>query len=355
MAEAGVFIGVDAHKEVHAAVAVDAQGRELDHWRGANSIEGWLSVLGWAQQFGPLRLWGIEGAGSFGRNLAQYLVTAGERVAEINARWTAAERRHSRQREKTDRLDARAVARILLREAERLPWLQPEDHTALLALLTRERDTAHGEATRVRNQLHALLLQLDPQYKRQIRSLTSRRGLAAAEHYATPHQSPWALALTSRVHTLARRLRGLMEDALDLQRQLEALATVYCAPLTQICGVNLLTAGVLAGLLGPAHRFETDAQLAAFAGVAPLEASSASQVRHRLNRGGNRRLNSVLYLILVCQSRFSEQARTYIARRLSEGKSKKEAFRALKRHLIRTIWRLWKQCSSSSQPASSQA
>ena len=97
----------------------------------------------------------------------------------------------------------------------------------------------------------------------------------------------------------------------------------------------------------PGDRFATDAQLAAYAGVAPLEASSAGVVRHRLNRGGNRRLNAVFYRIVLTQAHYSPQARTYIERRVSEGKSRREAHRALRRFVARAIWRLWQEC----QPA----
>ncbi len=97
-------------------------------------------------------------------------------------------------------------------------------------------------------------------------------------------------------------------------------------------------------ILGPGQRFTSEAQLAAYAGVAPLEASSAGIVRHRLNRGGNRRLNAILYRIALTQLRCSAAAQTYIARRQSQGKTKREAIRTLKRYLIRAIWRLWQQC-----------
>ena len=81
------------------------------------------------------------------------------------------------------------------------------------------------------------------------------------------------------------------------------------SPLTRLCGVNLLTAGTLAGILGPGRRFSTDAELAAYAGVAPLEASSSGVVRHGLNRGGNRRFNSVVYRIALTQAHASPEAR----------------------------------------------
>jgi len=79
-------IGVDAHKETHVAVAVDAAGQECGQWAGPNSAEGWAAIRAWAQGLGTERRWGIEGAWNDGRGLAQVLVTAGELVHEVNAR-----------------------------------------------------------------------------------------------------------------------------------------------------------------------------------------------------------------------------------------------------------------------------
>lgn len=143
---------------------------------------------------------------------------------------------------------------------------------------------------------------------------------------------------------VARRLRLVEEQAKTLAAEIRQLAAPRFASLTTICGVSFLTAGALAGILGPGCRFSSDAQLAAFAGVAPLEASSAERVRHRLNRGGNRRLNAILYRIALTQSRHSPPAQAYLARRITEGKTRREAMRALKRFIVRAIWRQWRAC-----------
>jgi transposase len=189
-----MIIGVDAHKSVHAAVALDDAGREVAAWRGPNSPAGWAGGGGGGGRPPPPppppppprggggggggrgarvaagagapaaraadaeRAWGIEGAGNYGRGLAQHLVTAGETVYDINPRWTAKERQHARRPGKSDRLDARAVALVVRREAATLPPLLAEDETAVLDLLVTEREGALAEATRLRNQLHALLL-----------------------------------------------------------------------------------------------------------------------------------------------------------------------------------------------------
>ena len=104
------------------------------------------------------------------------------------------------------------------------------------------------------------------------------------------------------------------------------------------------------GILGPGHRFATDAQLAAYAGVAPLEASSAGAVRHRLNRGGNRRLNAVPYRIVLTQAHYLPATRAYIDRRLSEGKAGRRSHLAcclLKTGLVSNSAELYHRMSDS--------
>ena len=86
-----------------------------------------------------------------------------------------------------------------------------------------------------------------------------------------------------------------------------------------------------------------------------MEASSAGLIRHRLSRGGNRRLNAIFYRIALTQSRHSDQARAYLARRREEGKTAREAMRALKRYLVRAVWRLWQECLNRLTPGISAA
>jgi transposase len=337
-------IGVDAHKRLHVALAVDEAGQEIGEWRGPNSAKGWSDLAAWAAALASDRQWGIEGAWNYGRQLAQHLVSAGERVFDVNPRWTAIRRRSARRPGKTDKLDARAVAHLVMQESGSLPRVLSEDETALLDLLTTERESAVAEATRLRNQIHAHLMQLDPEYQTRLPSLKTRVGLDAVETYQVPGSGPLREQRAAVVRKLAERLQLALLQAGELEEQIKQLAAASFFPLTRLCGVNLITAGTLAAILGPGNRFATDAQLAAYAGVAPLETSSAGFVRHRLNRGGNRRLNAVLYRIVLTQAHHLPEARTYIERRLSQGKTRREAHRALRRFVIRAIWRLWQEC-----------
>lgn len=339
-----ITIGVDAHKSVNAAFALDDAGRELEFWEGPNTEAGWQGLLKWAVNLGPDRHWGIEGAWGYGRGLSQHLVAADETVYEINARWTALRRRSAHKPGKTDELDAHAIALFVRQEGDELPRVLLEDETTVLELLTGQREIAQSEATRLRNQIHALLLQLDPEYKVHLPTVNSKAGIQALQNYSARSESPLQQQRALVVRRLADRLALTLAHEAELAREIRELARQQYEPLTKLCGINLLTAGRLAAILGPGDRFKSDAQLAAYAGVAPLEASSAGKVRHRLNRGGNRRLNHVLYFIVLTQAHHHPGAQTYLARRVAEGKSRREAHRALKRFIVRAIWKLWQEC-----------
>jgi transposase len=339
-----ITIGVDAHKSLHAAVALDDSGTEAGIWQGPNTEEGWRNLAAWAVGLGEVRQWGIEGAWGYGRGLAQHLALAGEIVFEINARWTALRRRSAHRPGKTDKLDAHAIALFVRQEEGDLPRVLVEDETAVLELLTAQRESALTEASRLRNQIHAVLLQLDPEYKLHLPLVNSRAGLEALRTYSSTAVTHLQQQRAAVVRRLAERLALALAHERELAAEIRELSKVAFAPLTKLCGVNLLTAGRLAAILGPGNRFASDAQLAAYAGAAPLEASTAGKVRHRLNRGGNRHLNHVLYFIVLTQAHHHPEARAYLARRVSEGKSRKEAHRALRRFIVRAIWKLWQEC-----------
>jgi transposase len=341
--------GVDAHKQIHMVVVLNGTGSIQGTWCGPNSHAGWEEMLQWACSLAEERQWGIEGAWNYGRGLAQYLVDAGETVFDINPRWTA-ERRHSaRKVDKSDTRDAHAIAKIVQQEQEVLSPVQAEDESAILDLLVTEREDTIAEATRLRNQLHQLLLQLDPDYKQHLPTLTSKAGVRALLEYTTTSAHVLDRHRAAAVRRLAQRLDLATQQASALAGEIRTRAQRHYAPLAELPGLGLLAAGALAGILGPGQRFESDAQLAALAGIAPLEASSAGHVRHRLNRGGNRRLNAVVHRMAQTQARCYAPAKVYLERRQTEGKTRREAIRALKRHLIRAIWHRWKECQPTSQ------
>lgn len=336
------WIGVDCHKWQHTAAILDGHGRLRAHWQGGTTPADWQALLSWANAFGAEQRWGLEGSGHYGRGLAQFLVGVDVWVVEVNTRLTAFGRQSRGGANKNDRRDAEAIAAVVRQQGDALPRIQRDDASSLLALLTAERADLLAAATRLRNQLHSLIQQAEPGAPKA--RLRNRRELTHWQDYQATSPDTLSQLRAARIRARVQRLVGLLEERSQLDRQIEAAAPAVAAPLTTLVGVGWLTAGMLAGYLGPGQRFANDAQLAAHAGVAPLEVSSAGRVRHRLNRRGQRQLNAILHRIARTQQQHSPEAQAYLARRMREGKSDAEAVRALKRYIARRIYRLWQQC-----------
>lgn len=353
-----ITIGVDAHKTLHVAVAVDSLGRKVSDWSGGNTVAEWSRFGEWLAGLGTERQVGIEGASSYGYGLSRALIAAGEQVYEVNSRLTARERRHAVRRGKSDELDALAVCQAVLREGERLPSVVHSEGPAILAHLAEERESLVGEATRVRNQLHAVLLMVDPEYKATEPSLRSKQAIARLEAYEEPAgATPLVREYVGSVRRYAARLSALMAESDALGKRIEGLAREKYEPLTKISGISFLTAGTLAGILGTHAGFKSDANLASYAGVAPLPASSAGNGKHRLSRVGNRRLNAIVYRIAIAQMRHPGAGRTYIDGRMKKGHEKRDAIRSLKRYITRAIWRQWQACMAppAAEPTETRA
>jgi len=225
-----IAVGVDAHKRLHVAVALDQGGHVLGKWKGANDPRGWGSFLDWCASLGPERQVGIEGAWNLGRGLAQFLVERGESVFEVNSRWTALGRRSARSVGKSDVLDANAVATTVVREAGTLPRVTADDVTVILDLLVSERESAIVEATRLRNQIHSLLVLIDPGYERSLPTLKTKAGLVALCEYVGPPSGAIGLERAASVRRLAQRLQLATDQAVFLGRRIRASNAADRAP-----------------------------------------------------------------------------------------------------------------------------
>jgi len=336
-----VWVGVDAHKKVLVATAVNDAGQVVARWNGKNGVPDWQEFSSWLDPLGKPIVVGIEGAYSYGRGLAQSLVARELTVYDINPRWTAGFRRTARRQHKTDALDAHAVALVTCRDAPDLPKVHADDVSSVLQLLVSERDAAQAESVRLRNQLHVRFFELGVDAPTIDSAAALRRVLEKLPAAVTAIDQQRLVA----IQHLADRCLLALADVAHFTAEIEALAKEHFAPLTRIHGVGLLTAGVIASHLGPNSRFASEAQVAAYAGVAPLEASSAAHVHHRLNRSGCRKLNAVFYFIALSQMRSpTSLGRAYIDKRRADGRTLREALRALKRFIARAVFRAWKEC-----------
>jgi len=327
-------IGVDTHKATLAACAVDPLGAPIAEATFANDPKGHLAFIAWARSKAPEATIGIEGSSSYGAPLARAAQQAGLCVREVPPHLSRAERRRTRRPGKSDPGDALAIARVTAREAN-LPPIRLPDQTTELRLLVEAREDLIGEATRVRNRLHAHLIILLPGYGGTVANLVAAHNRAAIGRRLRGNgavQAELARSLLVRLERLGREVDGLTR---------RITASVAGHPLLTLPGAGPITVARLIAEVGDVHRFRTADALAALAGVAPIPASSGQVQRMRLNRGGNRQLNRALHVIALSQSRFHPPAKAYVTRRIEvDGKTWREAIRALKRRLVRPVYRL---------------
>jgi transposase len=340
-----VVIGVDTHRDTHALAVVDAKlgvvivEEQIDVGR-----EGYRQALKLASRHGQRRLWAVEGTGAYGAGLARFLIERGERVLELER----PVRRGSRGRAKSDALDAVRAARAALAGE---PLAEPRvdgDREALRVLLL-SREAAIGVRRRGLNQLRAFVLTAPPELRerlqRQPKNELIKRCLTLRPR---PGQTPQLRSALLALRSVARQVELATREAATLEHELAEIARRLAPQLLTAFGVGPITAAQL--LISWSHpgRFRSEAAFARLAGTAPIPCSSGKTIRHRLDRGGDRQLNRALHTIALARRRRHQQTITYIERRTSEGKTEREATRALKRYLARSLYRLLK---SNAMPA----
>jgi transposase len=247
----------------------------------------------------------------------------------------APQRRAGRARGKSDPIDALAVARAALRESD-LSRPRPDEAVFRdLKLLVDHRDDLVDERRRTQQRLRWHLHQLDPTFAVPLRMLGRASHLERVGRWLARQEQELQVRLARELVT---RIRSLTRAITELDRELEQRTAQTAPALLELPGCGGVTAAKLLAEIGPIDRFKSDAQLARHSGVAPLEASSGRIQRHRLDRGGNRQLNSALYRIAITQARYHPEARAYLERKQAEGKSRREAIRCLKRLLVRVVF-----------------
>ena len=329
-------VGIDTHKATLAACAIDDAGGIVAEATFANDPAGFDRLLRWLTDLGDLRRIGLEGSASYGAAAARSLVAAGLPAMEVPPQLSHRERVRTRRAGKSDEGDALAIARVTLRETE-LPPVRLADASREIQLLVEARDDLAAEMTRVRNRLHADLVVLVPGYSAVASNLVADKYRAAVRRLVRRLPGVQAELARGRLARLAK----LTAELRALDRRIGSLVVDH--PLRSLWGAGPLVTAKLIGEVGDIRRFRSADAFAMLAGVAPIPASSGQVQRMRLNRGGNRQLNRALHGIVLAQVRTYPPAQAFVARKRAEGKSWREALRALKRHLARIVFRLLSQ------------
>ena len=343
--ELGVVLGVDTHLDAHVAVALDRLGRRLDAVSVPADARGYRALVGWAEGLGPVACAGVEGTSSYGAGLARHLSRAGIKVLEVER----PKRRHLRRNGKSDPKDAEAAARAVLAGDVAGEPKSGDGRVEMIRTLRAARRSAVKATTQAANQLRSLRVTAPDGLRDRLRDLSTKRLVAVAARFRL-NSDPEDVETATRfaMRSVARRYRVLSEEIARLDAQLKRLVTEAAPGMLALLGVGTDHAATLLVAAGDnPERPKSEASFASLCGASPMEASSGKVVRHRPNRGGNRDANRALHLICVVRMRYDRRTKSYVARRTTEGKSKREIIRCLKRYVAREIYRVLVSGTSS--------
>ena len=341
--ELDYVIGVDTHRDQHALAVVDARtGAVVAQTTTAAEARGYTQALRFADRHAPgARMWAIEGSGHYGAALTRFLAARAESVAEVG-RSIRGERRL---RGKDDPLDAIRAARSALAAGTQLLPRAGQRQEALRVLLL-----ARRSAVDVRRlalvQLRSVIVTAPERLREELRPLPVGQLIRRCSRFRrTNSRRPDELASVLVLRSLARRIKAATEEANGLEREIVEHVRVLVPELLNEAGVGPIVAAQLIVAWSHRDRIRSEACFARLAGVAPLPASSGQTIRHRLSRGGDRQLNRALHTVILHRRQHDAATRDYIARRVAEGKSTRDAVRLLKRYLARHLYRVMQNAS----------
>ena len=307
----------------------------------------------WLASHGQLAKVGVEGTGSYGAGLARHLAAEAVDVVEV----IRPNRQARRRRGKSDVTDAIAAALAALSgEASGAPKSHDGAAESVRALRV-ARSGAVKARTQAGNQLRDLVLTAPEPLRAQLSGLGwDARAEKAARFRPGPLSVPLQGAKAAMA-SVARRYLELSAEVARLDAGLDDLVN-KSAPEQFLAkqGVGTRVAATLLTTVGDnPGRLHSEAGFAALCGASPVDASSGKQVRHRLNRGGDRQANSALWRIVHTRIiHHDPRTEAYIERRTKEGKTRKEIVRCLKRYVAREVFKALVAPASSACHTSSE-
>ena len=328
------MIGIDPHKGSHTAAAVDRDEAVIDTIRVEANRDQRARLLAWAAAFEP-RIWAVEGATGMGALLAQQLVAAGEHVVDVPPKLSSRVRLLERGRiDKTDPNDARSAAIVAWHNPSLNVVAGLDEHRVVLRLLADRDHQITANRTRTICRIHAMLCLLIEGGTSRGLTVTKANELLGSIRVDGPVTAERVAAASQLLDEVA-----LLDTArTEVRKRTLDVVVASATSVTDIHGIGPLTAAIIIGRVGDISRFPTSGHFARHNGTAPIEASSGPRKRHRLNPRGDRQLNHAIHMAAVTQVGHNTPGRVYYLRKQAEGKTRKEAMRALKRHISDAVY-----------------
>jgi transposase len=333
-----VIVGVDTHQRTHHAVALDTAGQLVGDQEFPASATGYQDLLDWAAAHGLIQVIGVESTGSYGAGLTTHLLAAGIDVIEVNR----PERSTRARQGKSDPIDAESAARqVLAGTATARPKLKTGVVEAIRVAKI-PRDSAVKDRTAAYSQLRDLATTAPAGIREELLALTPKKRVATAARYR-PDPSRLAdptHAAKRSLRALARRIQTLDAEITEADTVLAALVEQTVPTLLALPQVGVQSAAQLVITAGQnIDRMRSEATFAKLTGTAPIPASSGKTTRVRLNRGGDRKANSTLHLLVLRRMKDHPPTLAYLARRSSENLTTKDLIRCLKRYTARETYK----------------
>src|SRR3954453_3486847 len=330
-----VIVGVDPHKKSVTIEAVDEHGTVLARGRFGTDTAGYRLLVKLVRDQWPHHRGAVEGAQGVGRPLAQRLLAQGETVLDVPAKLAARVRvfdtGNARQSDATERP---AVAMVALSTPGLNKLGYDEELVALRLLADRRDELAHLRGQTV-NRLQRLLTELIPGgAKRDLSAMQAKRLLATVRPRTLTGKTMRRMAAEEIADLVA--VDGKLKA---IKKELRGAVQTRGSHLMDLFGIGPAGAARILSDVADVARVPDRNHFASWTGTAPLDASSGDQIRHRLSRAGNRRLNHVLHIAAIVQIRHDTEGRAYYRRRLDAGKTPMEALRCLKRRLSDAVYR----------------
>ena len=335
--ELDYVVGVDTHRDEQVlAVVVAPVGAVVARRAVAANARGYAQALRFADSYASgRRVWAVEGAGHYGAALARFLSGHGETVLEAGR----SPRGERRLQGKDDGLDAVRAARAALGHQLASPRAGQRREALRLLLVARRSAVDVRRETLV--QLRSVIVTSPDRLREELRRLPVQRLLDRCSRLRrSKTATPDELAVRLVLRTLARRIEAATVEASELEREILTHVRALAPQLLDEPGVGPIVAAQLLVAWSHRGRVRSEAAFARLAGVAPVSASSGQTTRQRLSRGGDRQLNRALHTVILHRRLHDPATKHYIARRVAEGKTTRDAVRLLKRYLARHLYRL---------------
>jgi transposase len=331
-----IIVGVDTHKYVHVAVAIDSLGVRVEDRSFPVDTGGYKQLSEWAESLGRVTAFGVEGTGSYGAGLTSLLRRQGHQVVEVNR----GNRQTRRTAGKSDTADAEVAARQVLAGVATAVPKTADGQVEILRQVKVARDTAVKARTSAIITLKQIIVNAPAELREQLAILGDKALISRCAGFRVGQVTDTTTSAKYTLRALARRWQTLNVEIVDADRVLDRITTETAPTLRQAFGIGPDTAAEMLIVFGDnPERIHPEAAFAKLCGACPIPASSGmTDGRHRLYRGGHRQANAALYRSVIVRMRFHQPTIDYVKRRTAEGLGKREIIRCIKRYLAREIY-----------------